>query len=69
MTMLTHPGSEFTPASHRPGQRRAVNATTAAYFPALARFCVRALGPLLAGCAVAGIVVLKASIFLSRINY
>jgi len=69
MTMLTHPGSEFTPASHRPARRHAVNAMTAAYFPTLTRFCLRALGPLLAGCAVAGIVALKASIFLSRINY
>jgi len=69
MTMLTHPGSEFKPASYRSGRRDTADATTTADFTMLKRFCLRALGPLLAGGAVAGIIALKAAAFLSRINY
>ena len=67
MTMLTHPGNAFKPASYRSG--RPDDATTIADFAMLKRLCLRALGLLLAGGAVAGIVALKSAVFLSRINY
>jgi hypothetical protein len=35
----------------------------------LKRFCLRAVGPLLAGGAVAGTIALKAAIFLSRVHH
>jgi len=64
MTMLTHPGSE--PDSWRPARRKATGTTDLAM---MKRFSLRAVGVLLAGGAVAGIIALKATIFLSRINY
>ena len=69
MTMLMHPGSEFKPASYRPGRQEIADTNTIADFATLKRFCLRTLGPLLAFGAVAGIVALKAVVFLSRINY
>jgi len=69
MTMLTHPGSKFEPASYRSGPQDTAGTTTIVDPAVLRRFCLRALGPLLAGGAVAGIIALKAAIFLSRINY
>jgi len=65
MTMLTHPGSE--PASYLPG--RLETAGTTADLAVMKRFCLRAVGVLLAGGAGAGIIALKAAILLSRINY
>ena len=64
MTMLTHPGSES--ASWRPARRAAAGTTNRAV---LKQFSLRAVGVLLAGGAVAGIIALKAAIFFSRINY
>jgi hypothetical protein len=66
MTMLTHSGSE--PASYRSGARNTAG-TTIVDFVVLRRFWLRALGPLLTIGAVAGIIALKAAIFLSRVNY
>jgi hypothetical protein len=65
MTMLTHPRSE--PASYLPGRRE--SADTTANLATLKQFSLRAVGVLLAGGAVAGVIALKAAIFLSRINY
>jgi hypothetical protein len=65
MTMLTHPRSE--PASYLPGRRESANTT--ADLAVMKRISLRAVGVLLAGGAVAGIIALKAAIFLSRINY
>ena len=69
MTMLTHPGNAFKPASYRSGRPDTVDTTTIADFAMLKRLCLRALGLLLAFGAVAGIVALKSAVFLSRINY
>jgi hypothetical protein len=69
MAMLTHPGSKFQPASYRSGRRHTAGATTAADFAMLKRFCLCALTVLLAGGAVAGIIVLKTAIALSRISH
>ena len=65
MTILTHPGRK--PASWRSGRREA--AGTTADPVVLKQFALRAVGVLLAGGAVAGMIVLKAAIVLSRINY
>jgi hypothetical protein len=51
-----------------PGSRHTAGATATADFPVLKRFCLRALTVLLAGGAVAGIIVLKTAIALSRIS-
>jgi hypothetical protein len=67
MTMLTHPGSRFEPASYRSGRRDTAAPTTT--LAVLKRFCLRAVGPLLAGGTVAGIIPLKAATFLSRVHY
>jgi hypothetical protein len=66
MTMLTHPGSRFGPASHRSGRR---TPTTTAKLDMLKLICVRAIGPLLISVAIAGVIVLKAAVFLSRVNH
>jgi hypothetical protein len=68
MTMLTHPGNVFRPASCRSGRPDTADTTTFADFATMKRFCLRALGLLLAGGAVAGIIALKAATFLSRIS-
>ena len=67
MTMLTHPGS--APASYRSEPRETAGTTTIFNFAMLKRFCLRAVGPLLAGGVVAAIFAVKAAVFLSRINY
>jgi hypothetical protein len=69
MTMLTHPGSEFKPASYRSVPGDTAGTTTIVDLAMVKRFWLRALGPLLAFGAVAGIVALKSAIFLSRITY
>lgn len=63
--MLTHPGSRFKPASHRSGRR----APTTTNLAMLKLICLRAIGPLLRGVAIAGVIVLKAAIFLSRVSH
>lgn len=63
MTMLTHPGSE--PASYRSGPRD-IAGTTIVEYAMLKRFCLRAVGPLLAGGAVAGIIALKTAAYFWR---
>jgi hypothetical protein len=68
MTMLTHRGNEFKPASYRSGQQHTAG-TTIADFAVLKRFWLCALTVLLAGGAVAGIIALKTAIALSRISY
>lgn len=65
MTMLTHPRSE--PASYLPERRKSANKTVD--LAVLKRISLRVVGVLLAGGAVAGVIALKAAIFLSRINY
>ena len=69
MTMLTHPGSEFKPASYRSGPQNTADATTIANFGMLKRFCLCAFTVLLAGGGVAGIIAFKTAIALSRISY
>ncbi|MBR1228693.1 MULTISPECIES: hypothetical protein [unclassified Bradyrhizobium] len=66
MTMLTHPGSRFKPASHRSGRRAP---TTTANLAMLKLICLRAIGPLLTAVAIAGVIVLKAAVFLSRVSH
>lgn len=62
MTILTYPRGGFEPASCRSGRRDTATAV-------LKRFYRRALGPLLAGGALAGLIAIRAAIFLSRVNY
>ena len=69
MTMLTHPGDRPEPASHRSGRWNTDVPTTPANLAMLKRFWLHAVGLLLAGAALAGIIALKAAIFLSRINF
>jgi len=69
MTMLTHPGSEFKPASYRSGRQNTADATTIAGLGILKRFYRCAFTVLLAGGAVAGIIAVKTAIALSRISY
>jgi len=65
MTMLTHPGGRLEPASCRSARRD----TAAPSHTMLKRFCLRAFGPLLLGGALAGLIAIRAAIFLSRVNY
>ena len=66
MTVLTHPGSRCKPASDRSGRRAP---TTTANLAMVKLICVRAIGPLLISVAIAGVIVLKAAVFLSRVNH
>ena len=66
MTMLTHSRDRFEPASRRSG--RVVPATTVDL--ATSRlFLIRAFGLLLMAGAVAGVIALKAAIFVSRLSH
>ena len=70
VTMLTHPGGRYKPASYLSGPPKISGAITRGeHIAMLRRFCLCALVALLIGGGVAGIVALKAVIALSRINY
>ena len=69
MTMLTHPGSAYKPAPDGVESQDATGTTPIADLAMLKLFCLRALGLLLAGGAVAAIIALKAAIALSRVSY
>jgi hypothetical protein len=68
MTMLTHTGNRFEPASH--SSRRRDTATPAgAHLAVFKRACLCAFTALLVGGGVAGIISLKTAIALSRLSY
>jgi hypothetical protein len=70
MTTLTHTRGPFERISNSPGRRDTVDAGRAeAHLATFKRFCRCALTVLLVGGAVAGIIALKAAIYLSRLNY
>ena len=70
MAMLTHIGGSFKRATHQSGRQDAVGAGAAeAHLAMIKRFCIRAVTVLMAGAALAGIIALKATIYLSRFNY
>ena len=70
MTMLTHPGSRYKPASYLSGRPEISGAITGGGpIAMLRRFCLSALVVLLIGGGVAGIIALKTMIALSRISY
>ena len=62
MTMPTHAGGPFTLVRYSLDGRDARKAM-------IKRFCMRALTALIVGAVVAGIVALKTTIGLSRLNY
>ncbi len=69
MTMLTHAGP-LEPASHSSGGRGAAGTGAAnAHLAMIKRFCLSALTVLIVGSVVAGIIALKAAIYLSRLSY
>jgi hypothetical protein len=70
MTMLTHTGGPFKPArDSSTAQEAAGTAAASARMAMVKQFCVHALTVVIAGVALAGIIALKAAIFLSRVSY
>lgn len=70
MTMLTHAGGRYKPASYLSGRPEISGAITGGgHIAMLRQFCLSALVVLLIGGGVAGIIALKAMIALSRISY
>jgi urea transporter len=70
MTMLTHLGGPFKRAPYSSGKREAaVSGTAQAHLAVIKRFGICVLMALLVGSAVAGVMALKAAVFLSRFNY
>jgi hypothetical protein len=70
MTMLTHTGGRFKPARCSSGGRDiAATGPANARMAMIKRFCLCALTVLVAGGALAGIIALKAAIFLSRLSF
>jgi hypothetical protein len=70
MTMLTHTGGPVEPARHSSSARDAAETgATTARMATIKRFWMSVLAVLIAGGALAGIIALKAAIFLSRISH
>jgi hypothetical protein len=70
MTMLTHPRGPFERAADSSGRPDTVGAAAAkAHLATIKRFCICALTVLAAGGVLAAIIALKATIYLSRLNY
>lgn len=65
MTMLNH---GFDGLFH-PSEMRTVSRMATAHMAAIKRFCLCALVILLTGGALAGVIALKAAIYLARLNY
>lgn len=70
MTMLTHTGNRFKPASYSPGRRDTAGATpVGAHLAVFKRFCVCAVAVLLAGGAVTGIIAIRTAAYFWRFPY
>ena len=70
MTMLTHAGNRFKPASYSSGRRDIAGAApVGAHLATFKRFCVCAVAVLLAGGAVAGIMAVKTAAYFWRFPY
>jgi hypothetical protein len=69
MTMLTHPRGPLDQAADSSGRRTVGTAAAKAHLATIKRFCICALTVLAAGGVFAAIIALKATIYLSRLNY
>ena len=70
MAMLTHPGGSLEQASHPAGKQDRIKAGAAdARLAKIRQFCMCAFTVVLAMGAVAGIIALKAAVYLSRLNF
>jgi hypothetical protein len=70
MTMLTHAGGPFKPARHSSSARDAAGTGPAnARMAMIKRVCVGALTVLIAAGALTGIIVLRTTIYLSRLTH
>lgn len=70
MTMLTHPRGPLDQAADSSGRLDTVGTAAAkAHLATIKRLCICALTVLAAGGALAAIIALKATIYLSRLNY
>ena len=67
MTMLTHARGPFQRAPGR--QEAATPGAAEAHLAMIKRICICVVTVLMAGAALAGIIALKAAIYLSRLNY
>lgn len=70
MTMLTHTYGPAERTQYSPETRDSAQAgASRARLATIKRLCLRALAVLMVGGALAGIIALKAAIYLSRLNY
>lgn len=70
MTMLAHTGNRFKPASYSSGPQHTAGATpVGAHLAAFKRFCMCAVGVLVAGGVVAGIIAIRMAAYFWRFPY